>query len=384
MDSAERYKRLGVDVFIGAGRFIGPDSVAVDGKTLNFTRAAVCTGARAVIPLIPGLKEAGCLTNETIFDLTILPRRMAVIGGGPVGCELAQAFARFGSEVCVFEQTGRILPREDPDAARVVQDRMEQDGVRFVFGARIIRVEVRGRERVIHYEINGEPEERAVDEILVATGRAPNVEGLGLENAGVQYDAKMGIKVNDRLQTTNPGIYAAGDVCSPFKLTHVADALAQILIQNALFPHPFGWGYAGADALVIPWCTYTDPEIAHVGMYAAEARAAGIDVETFSYKLDEVDRAVLDGEDRGFARVHVRKGTDGILGATIVAAHAGEMIGEFTLAMKAGAGLGTITQTIHPYPTQAEVIKKTATVWRKTQLTGGKKKILEKWFAWMR
>jgi pyruvate/2-oxoglutarate dehydrogenase complex dihydrolipoamide dehydrogenase (E3) component len=231
---------------------------------------------------------------------------------------------------------------------------------------------------------DGVEKRQVVNEILVGTGRIPNVEGLGLENAGIEYDPRVGIKVNPRLQTTNPRIFAAGDVCFPFKFTHTADALAQIVVQNALFPHPLGLGYASTDSLIIPWCTYTDPEIARVGFYEAEAKAKGIDVETFTFGLDEVDRAILDGVEYGFARVHVRKGTDKILGATIVAAHAGEMISELTLAMKSGAGLGTLSRMIHPYPTQSEVIRKVANAWRRTTLTEGKRRILNRWFAWTR
>jgi pyruvate/2-oxoglutarate dehydrogenase complex dihydrolipoamide dehydrogenase (E3) component len=383
-DSAQRYKNMGVDVFIGEGRFTAPDAIEVGGKTLKFSKAAICTGARAAALPIPGLMETGFLTNETVFTLTELPRRMAVIGGGPVGCELAQAFCRFGGEVSLFERMGRILSREDADAAKIVLEQMEKDGVFFVFQSQVTRVEVRGGEKVIHYQSNGEVKELAVDEILLGIGRVPNVEGLGLEKADVEYDSKAGVKVNNKLQTANPRIFAAGDVCFPFKFTHTADALSQIVIQNALFPHPFGLGYATTDSLIISWCTYTQPEIAHVGMYEADAKAKGIDIETFTFKLDDVDRAILDGEDQGFARVHVRKGTDKILGATIVAAHAGDLISEFTLAMQAGAGLATITRTIYPYPTQAEVIKKVANTWRKNALTEGKKKILHRWFAWTR
>jgi pyruvate/2-oxoglutarate dehydrogenase complex dihydrolipoamide dehydrogenase (E3) component len=200
---------------------------------------------------------------------------------------------------------------------------------------------------------------------------------------GVACD-KSGIKVSDRLQTTNPNIYAAGDVCFPFKFTHTADAMAQILIQNALFPHPLGLGYASTNSLIIPWTTFTEPEVAHVGMYEADAQAGGIEVETFTYRLDEVDRAILDGEDGGFARLHVKKGTDHLLGATIVASHAGDMISELTVLMKSGKGLGTLCSTIHPYPTQAEVVKKAANAWRKTTFTEGKKRFLSKLFAWMR
>lgn len=383
-DSAHRFKNLGVDVFLGEGRFTGSDTVEVGGKSLTFKEAAICTGARAAAPSIPGLEQTGYLTNETVFSLTDLPPRLAVIGAGPIGCEMAQAFARFGSRVSLFEQMDRILPREDKDAADIVQARMETDGVCFVFDSKVTQVERRGNEKVIHYDLNGGTKEVAVDEILVGIGRAPNVEGLGLETVGVQYDTETGVKVNARLQTSHPKIYAAGDICSPFKFTHTADAMAQIVIQNTLFPHPLGLGYATTDSLIIPWCTYTEPEIAHVGMYEADAKAKGIEVDTFTFNLNEVDRAILDGEEDGFARVHVKKGMDQIVGATIVAAHAGEMISELTVVMKAGKGLSTIAGTIHPYPTQAEVIKKVANAWRKTGLSEGKKKMLRKWFEWNR
>ncbi|WP_447980737.1 mercuric reductase [Candidatus Nitrospira bockiana] len=383
-DSAHRYRKLGVDVFIGEGRFAGPETVEVGGARLRFKKAAICTGARAAAPPIPGLEQAGYLTNETIFSLTELPPRLAVIGAGPIGCEMAQSFARFGSEVLLFERMGHILPREDADAAEIVQAQMRRDGVRFVFDAKVTRVDIRGNEKVLQYQMNGGVKEVVVDEILVGIGRAPNVEGLGLEAAGVEYDTTSGVKVNDRLQTTNPRIYAAGDICFPFKFTHTADAMAQILIQNALFPHPFGLAYASTTALIIPWCTYTEPEIAHVGLYEAEAKAKGMAVDTFTFTLDEVDRAILDGEDDGFARVHVKKGTDTIVGTTIVAAHAGDMINEVSVLMKAGLGLSTIAGTIHPYPTQAEVVKKVANAWRKTTFTEGKKRVLSKWFEWTR
>jgi len=383
-DSALRYKNLGVDVFIGDGRFTSQKNIEVAGKTLQFARATICTGARASAPSILGLEESGYLTNETIFSLTKLPLRLAVIGAGPIGCEMAQAFTRFGSQVCLFEQFNHILPREDADAAEIVQRQMAKDGQCFALNSNITQVEPRGCEKVIHYDQGGEHKKLIVDEILVGTGRAPNVEGLGLETVGVEYNKISGIKVNDRLQTTNPNIYAAGDICFPFKFTHAADAMAQIVIQNALFPHPFGMGYASTNSLIIPWATYTEPEIAHVGMYESEAKEKGIEVDTFTFKLNEVDRAILDGEDDGFARVHVKKGTDKILGATIVAAHAGDMISEFTLAMKGGLGLNTITSTIHPYPTQAEVIKKVANVWRKSTFTKWKKYFMSRLFARMR
>ncbi len=387
VDSAERFAGLGVDVFIGEARFTGPDAVAVGDATLRFARAAVCTGARAAAPPIPGLAEAGYLDNESVFSLTELPPRLAVIGSGPIGCELAQAFARFGSEVTVIERAGRILPREDADAAAVVQARMEHDGVRFVFGAAITGVErssagADGGKR-IGWTVGAEPHDVTVDEILVGVGRAPNIEGVGLEAAGVACD-RNGVTVDAHLRTTNPRIYAAGDVCSRFKFTHAADAMAQIVIQNALFPHPFGLGKASTESLVIPWCTYTEPEIAHVGLYEADARAKGIAVETFTQPLADVDRAVLDGEDAGFARVHVRKGTDRIVGATVVAADAGNLISEVTVAMKAGAGLGVIGSAIHPYPTQAEAWRKAANQLRKARFSDRQRAILKRLFAWRR
>ena len=383
VDSAARFRELGIDVFIGEGRFTARDTVAVGGTALRFSRAAICTGARAAAPPIPGLGDAGYLTNETVFSLTALPRRLAVIGAGPIGCELAQSFTRFGSEVTLVERIAHILPREDADAAAIVHARMTREGVTFVFDAAIAAVARRGPDKVIRYTAGDVEHELTVDEILVGVGRAPNVEGLGLETAGVAFDP-TGVTVDRHLRTSNPRVYAAGDICFPFKFTHTADAMAQIVIQNALFPHPLGLGRATTGSLIIPWCTYTEPEIAHVGLYAAEAERKGLEVETFTQPLDEVDRAVLDGQDEGFARVHVKRGTDRILGATIVAADAGNLISEVTVAMQAGAGLGTIGAAIHPYPTQAEVLRKAANLMRKTRFSERQRSILTRMFAWRR
>jgi pyruvate/2-oxoglutarate dehydrogenase complex dihydrolipoamide dehydrogenase (E3) component len=378
---------LGVDVYIGSGRFTGRDTIEVQGpagnRTLQFVKAAICTGARASAPPTPGLKEAGYLTNETVFTLTELPARLGVIGAGPIGCELAQSFARFGSQVYLVEAMHGIMPNEDRDAAAVVEATMLRDGVKLLCCGKDLKVGTSEAGKHLRLDSHGQQYDVTVDEILVGVGRTPNVEGLGLDAVGVEYD-KMGVTVNDRLQTTNPRIYAAGDICSKYKFTHAADAMAAIVIQNALFPHPFGLGQASTNSLIMPWCTFTEPEIAHVGMYEKDAKEKSIEVDTFTFKLDEVDRAILDGQDEGFARVHVKKGTDQILGATIVAAHAGDMINEYSLAMKAGVGLGTIAGVIHPYPTQAEVVKKTANLWRKTTFTEGKKRLLTKLFAWLR
>jgi pyruvate/2-oxoglutarate dehydrogenase complex dihydrolipoamide dehydrogenase (E3) component len=386
-DSAQRYRNLGVDVFIGTARFAGADTVVVEGpagnRTLDFTKAAICTGARAAAPPIPGLTEAGYLTNETVFSLTELPPRLGVIGAGPVGCELAQAFARFGSRVCLIEAQHGILPKEDRDAAQIVEQQLVKDGVHLLCCGQDLTISREDGGKRLTVDSHGRRHEVTVDEILVGVGRTPNVEGLGLDAVGVEFD-KAGIKVNGRLQTSNPRIFAAGDVCSRYKFTHAADAMAQIVIQNALFPHPFGLGYATVDSLIMPWCTFTEPEVAHVGMYEQDAKDKGIEVETYTFKLEEVDRAILDGEDEGFARVHIQKGLDTILGATIVAAHAGEMIGEFSVLMKAGVGAKAIAGTIHPYPTQAEVNKKVVNLWRKAHFTQATRNRLMKLFAWMR
>jgi pyruvate/2-oxoglutarate dehydrogenase complex dihydrolipoamide dehydrogenase (E3) component len=380
-DSAERFRSLGIDVFLGDASFVAPDAVEVDGRRLRFRRAVVAAGARAAVPPLPGLAEIGYRTNETIFNLTELPRRLAVLGGGPIGCELAQAFARFGSEVTLLGRAAHILPREDADAAAVVAAALARDGVRIELGVEPVAARRRGGAKVLELEAGGEGRalegrrrELEVDEILVATGRQPNVEGLGLEAAGVRFTRK-GVEVDDRLRTSNPRIFACGDVASKFQFTHVADAQARLVIQNALF-----FGRAKASALTIPWCTYTSPEIAHVGLYEREARERGLEMETLTVPLADNDRAVLDGEDEGFLRVHLERGGDTILGATLVAEHAGDMLGELCLAITKGIGLGSIAGVIHPYPTQAEVVKKAADTWRRGKLTPTVQKLFAWWF----
>ena len=379
-DSAQRYRdELGVDVFLGEGRFVESDSVEVDGRRLRFRRAVIATGARAMPLPIPGLAEAGYLTNETVFSLTELPKRLAIIGAGPIGCELAQAFARFGSQVTLLEVMPQILIREDKDAAALIQAALIRDGVSLVLGCQITGVERDGQDKVLRVEKNGQREEVRVDAVLLGVGRAPNVEGLNLEAVDVEFDTKQGVKVDDRLQTTNPRIYAAGDICSPYKFTHMADALARIVIQNTLFV-----GRAKASALTVPWCTYTDPEIAHVGLYEHEAEKQGIAIQTFQQEMGQVDRAVLEGDTDGFVKIHTQAGKDTILGATIVTRHAGEMISELTLAMVGGLGLGTLARTIHTYPTQAEAIKRAADAYNRTRLTPRVKSLFTKWLAWTR
>jgi pyruvate/2-oxoglutarate dehydrogenase complex dihydrolipoamide dehydrogenase (E3) component len=378
-DSAFRFKGLGVDVFLGNGRFSGPDSVDVDGRTLRFSRAVVATGSRAAALNVQGLTEVGFLTNETVFSLTVLPKRFVVIGGGPVGCELAQAFSRFGAQVSLLEAEPAILPREDADAARTVKDALLRDGVEIIENCRLLSVQPAQQGNVLKLECADNRREAAFDKILVAVGRVPSIHSLGLEAAGVEYDLRTGIKVDDHLCTTNPRIFAAGDVCSAYKFTHVADAMARIAVRNALF-----YGRERMSALTIPWCTYTDPEIAEVGISEREARKRGIAVRTFIQPLAEVDRAILDGETNGFLKVRVRENSDRIVGATLVARHAGETVSELTLAIASGIGLRNIASTIHPYPTQADAIHKIADAYNRTRLTPRVQWLLRKWLAWRR
>ncbi|NJD90034.1 MAG: mercuric reductase [Geobacter sp.] len=378
-DSARRFRdELGVDVYIGEGHFVAQDCVEVNGKQLLFKKAAICTGARAAAPPIPGLAEAGYLTNETVFSLTELPPRLAVIGAGPIGCELAQAFARFGSKVTLIELGQQILGREDSDAAAILQAAFVREGIELQLGVKILGCEQSGGEKFLKLESDGKLVVVATDAILVGVGRAANTDGLGLEKAGISYD-NSGVTVSDTLQTSNPNIYAAGDICSAYKFTHTADAQARILIANALF-----MGRQKSSTLTVPWCTYTDPEIAHVGMYEQAAAAKGLEVTTLTVPLADIDRALLDGETDGFARVHLRKGTDRILGATIVARHAGEMINEFSLAITNNLGMAAIAKTIHPNPTQAEVIKRLADAYNRTRLTPFAKRVLAGWLKWQR
>ena len=366
-----------MEVHLGEARFAGRDRVEVAGRTLRFRKAVIATGARAIALPIDGLEAAGFLTNESVFNLTERPRRLGVIGAGPIGCELSQAFRRLGCEVSLMHADAHILPREDPDAAHLLQQRLEAEGIRVMNAAKVERVEVRGADKWVRLILpGGRVDEIAVDEILLGVGRAPNVEGLGLEAAGVAYDAKRGVRVNDYLQTTNPRIYAAGDVCMNWKFTHAADAAAKIAVSNALFLRT-----QKLSSLVMPWCTYTDPEVAHVGMYERDAEAAGLETDTFRVPLREVNRAVTDGEDEGFVKIHAKRGSDRILGATIVAAHAGEMLSEVSLAMVGKLGLRAILKTIHPYPTQAEGIKRAAGLYARGKLTPRVARWLSRWMA---
>jgi len=380
-DAAQRFRDLGVDVFLGEARFTGPAAVEVAGKTLHFKKAVIATGGRAVHPMVPGLAETGYLTNETVFSLTERPRRLLVMGGGPLGCEFAQALQRLGCQVTLLHKYDRLMNKEDAEAAELIQRVFRQEGIKLILNAKPLQVARTTTGKLVQFESEGKPNEIEVDEILIGAGRAPNVEGLNLEAAGVNYEAGKGrgVLVNDRLQTTNPKIYAAGDICLPYQFTHLADAAARIVIQNALF-----FGRKKLSALTIPWCTYTDPEVAHVGLNDEEAQKQGLEVQTFVKPLSEVDRALVDGEEEGFVKIHVRQGTDKIVGATLVARHAGEMISEITAAMVGQIGLGTLAAVIHPYPTQAEAIRQTGDLYNRTRLTPGLKRLFARFLKWRR
>ena len=373
VDGAGRFRDdLGVDVFLGEGRFVSGDALEVGGARLRFRRAVVASGGRPAVPRIDGLAQAGYLTNETVFSLTDRPEHLVVIGGGPIGCELAQVFVRLGSRVTVLDDKDQILPHDDPDAAAVVEDALRRDGVEIVLGARVERVTRDGPTVTVRWMRGGTAASTEASHLLVAAGRAPNVEHMGLEAAGVEWNER-GVTVDEHMRTTSARIYAIGDVASKYRFTHAADAQARMVVRNALF-----FGRGKASDLVIPWCTYTSPEVAHVGITADEAKEQG--AESITIPMREVDRARLDGEEGGFLRVHLKAGTDRILGATLVAAHAGDLISQITQAMTAGIGLGKVGATIFPYPTQAEVIRKAADAWSRTRLTPAARKAFSLFF----
>ncbi len=355
VDSPQLVAAAGVDLFFGTARFVDVDAVDVDGLRLRFKKALIATGSRSLLPTIPGLDEAGYLTNESLFDLTLLPKSLLVIGGGPVGCQVAQALCRFGCRTVIAHAEPLFLPREERDAAQLLAEALARDGVETHLNTTAVNVHVEDGKKIVETLNDGNVATISVDEILTGIGRLPALSSLDLEAAGVAFDASEGITVDDFLRTSNHRIFAAGDVCLEHRFTDTAEASARIVVRNALC-----FGRARLSTLTIPWCTYTDPEIAHVGLYVRQARERGIPVKTYTVPMHEVDRAITDGEENGFVKVHVRDGSDKILGATVVARHAGEMINDLSLAMVAGIGLETIATVIHAYPTQAEGIKKAA------------------------
>ncbi len=373
-DSAMCLAREGIDVFFGDARFVGADAIDVDGRRMRFRQALIATGSRSLVPDVPGLAQSGFLTNDSVFDLPSLPSSLLVIGGGPLGCELAQVFARFGTRTLIAHREPLFLPKEERDAAQMVSDALARDGVEIHLNTAVTAVRAEGARKVVDLVDDGNTMTTTVDHILTGIGRLPAVRGLDLEKAGVAYDLEAGIQVDDFLRTTNPRIFAAGDVCLQDRYTNTAEASAEIVVHNALL-----FGRRRMSALTVPWCTYTDPEVAHVGLHVRTAREQRIAVKTFTIPMHEVDRAIADSEDDGFVKIHVREGTDRILGGTIVSRQAGEMINVISLAMVYGIGLAALARVIHAYPTHGEAIRMAAAACKRTRTSRLMNSLIKLW-----
>ncbi len=381
-NSQERFESLGVKVFRGEARFVSPHEVEVNGQKLRAKNFVIATGSRALIPKIEGIDDVPYFTNETVFDqLNEKPESMIVLGGGPIGCELAQTFRRLGVQLTIVQRGDQLLPREDRDVAEFLERRLINEGVRIIkhADARSVATSDAGKVAVqLLDRQSGRLAERTffADALLVAIGRNPNLQSLDLKSAGVDVN-EAGLCVNDYLQTSQRHIYGVGDVIGPFLFTHMADAQARVVVRNILVP--FQFLRQKMDYSVVPWCTYVDPEIAHVGLAEKEAKQKNVDYDLFVVPLEDVDRAVVESEDAGFAKVLTAKGSDKILGATIVAPHAGDLLHEFVVAMKANVGLGKISSIIHAYPTFAELARKAGDKYNKSRLTPRAKRI----FSWL-
>jgi pyruvate/2-oxoglutarate dehydrogenase complex dihydrolipoamide dehydrogenase (E3) component len=379
-DSVERFTGLGVEVKLGAGRLRSPHEVEIEstGEVLWGRHIVIATGSRAAVPPIPGLKEAGYLTNETVFDAAELPRRLLVIGGGPIGLEIGQTFRRLGSEVTVVHDLAHIVPKEDADVAEALARQLRQEGIPIHDEIKVSGVEVKdGEKRVTIAGRNGE-ETIAADEIFLAAGRRPNIEGLGLDEAGVAYE-RPGIKVDASCRTNVPSVWAVGDVAGSYQFTHWAGYQARVVIRNTLFPLT-----AKCDYDNTPWVTFTDPEIGRVGLSEDEAKQKGLAYDVYRVDFEHVDRAVCDGETEGFAKVLTARGTGRLLGAAVVHPHGGELIAELALARKHGLTLDKLSGTIHAYPTLSEVSRALGDAYMRTRLKPGMKNRLTKIYAWLR
>jgi len=385
-DSVERYTGLGVDVVSGTARITSPWTVEVtkdDGakQVLTTRNIVIAAGARPFIPPIPGLTEVGPLTSDNLWELRALPRRLVVLGGGPIGCELTQAFARFGAQVTQVEMLPRLLVREDPEVSALVQKSFAADGVAVLVNHKAKQVVVEGGEKFLVVESAGVESRVAFDAILVAVGRVANTTGYGLEELGIAVTKSRTVEVNEFLETGYPNIYACGDVAGPYQFTHTAAHMAWYASVNALFGR---FRRFKVDYSVIPWATFTEPEVARVGLNEQEAKEKGIAHQVVTYGIDDLDRAIADGEAHGFVKVIVRPGSDAILGATIVGEHAGDLIAEFVAAMRHGIGLNKVLGTIHIYPTLAEANKFAAGAWKRSTVTHGQMTFLAAFHAWTR
>lgn len=382
-DSVERYRDLGVECISGQAKIISPWCVEVNGKKITTKNIVIASGAEPAMPGIPGLKEANAINSDTVWQLKALPKRMVIMGGGPIGSELSQCFSRLGSEVTIVEMLPRVLIREDEEVSDFVEQAFHQDGIRVLASHKVKSVSVRdsenGKEKILHCEFNGQDLEIPTDEILVAVGRKARVENMGLENLGIELNNNGALRVNEYMQTRYPNIYACGDVAGPYQFTHVAAHQAWYAAVNSLFGV---FKKFRVDYSVIPWCTYTNPEVARVGLNEQEAREQGIDYEVTRFGIDDLDRAIVDGEDKGFIKVLTVPEKDKILGVTIVGHHAGDIIAEYVLAMKHGLGLNKILETIHIYPTMAEANKYVAGEWKRNHTSEKLLQYLKRFHNW--
>jgi dihydrolipoamide dehydrogenase len=380
-DSVERYTELGVDCIQGEAMVTSPYTVEVNGKVITTRNIVVATGARPFVPPIAGLDKIDYLTSDNVWQLRKLPGRFVVLGGGPIGCELSQAFARIGAQVSQVEMAPRILLREDEEISELVKNKFEQEGVRVLTNHRGKEVRVDGDQKTLICDYNGEDVSVEFDEILVAVGRVANTKGFGLEELGVAIERNGTIETDEFLRTNYPNIFCAGDVAGPYQFTHTAAHQAWYASVNALFGR---FKSFRADYRVIPWATYTDPEVARVGLNELEAKETNTDYEVTTYGIDDLDRAIADSEDHGLVKVLTKPGTDKILGVTIVGTHASDIIAEYILAMKNGLGLNKILGTIHIYPTLAEANKFAAGRWKKANAPQKLLSWVERYHAWMR
>lgn len=380
-DSVARYEGLGVECIQGEARLLSPWEIEVAGRRLSTRSVVIATGARPRVPVLPGLDQVAYLTSDTVWSLRERPQRLLVLGGGPIGCELGQAFQRLGCQVLLVQRSARLIPREDPAASAEVLAALQRDGVEVHLGSEAIRVEARGQGGVLH--VRGAEGESALafDRLLLALGRTPNVSGFGLEELGIGLNADGTIEHDEGMATRYPNIYVAGDVAGPYQYTHVCAHQAWYASVNALFA-PFK--RFKADYRVIPHCTYTDPEVARVGLNIAEAEAQGIAFERTRYGIDDLDRAIADSHDHGYVEVLTEPGRDRILGVTIVATHAGDLLAEFVLAMRHGLGLRKILGTVHAYPTMAEANKYAAGEWARAHAPQRALRWLERFHRWRR
>ena len=380
-DSVERFTSLGVECVIGEAKIESPYVVSVAGRTINTRSIIVATGAKPLVPPIPGLDQIDYLTSDTIWSLRELPKRLLVVGGGPIGCELAQAFSNLGAQVTQVDMAARIMPREDPDVSALVMQQFEEQGIDLLVDHRLTKFEVVDGVNTMQAEHKGSVVRVEFDKVLLAIGRKPNVEGFGLEELSMPLTAQGAIEVNASMQTAYPNIFACGDVAGPYQFTHMASFQAWYASLNALLG---GLWRSKANYRVVPWATFTDPEVARVGLSEEEAKQRGTPYEITRYELNEHDRALADGEARGFIKILTVPGKDKILGVTIVGYHAGEIIGEFVFAMTHGMGLGKISAVTHIYPTLLEANKFAANAWRNARLPEKYFPLAEKYFRWLR